>query len=176
MSSDLSLYDMTVPLFTKRLQQMSHHLEMGEQWCRDNDKPTSTLVEARIHEDMKPLAFQVQTCYRVIIQLFSRLEIAETPKDTPEVETSMEGLLRQIAEMHALLGTATRASFENMATRQVSFEPPGRDPWKFTSVSFVQGLLLPNFFFHSVTAYNILRQLGVPLGKFDYLGDPQAIP
>ena len=28
---------------------------------------------------------------------------------------------------------------------------------------------LPNFFFHVVTAYNLLRQGGVDLGKTDYL-------
>jgi hypothetical protein len=30
---------------------------------------------------------------------------------------------------------------------------------------------LPNFFFHVVTAYAILRAQGVPVGKRDYLGD-----
>jgi hypothetical protein len=29
---------------------------------------------------------------------------------------------------------------------------------------------LPNFYFHAVTAYNILRTRGVPLGKRDYEG------
>jgi hypothetical protein len=29
---------------------------------------------------------------------------------------------------------------------------------------------LPNFYFHATTAYDILRQKGVPLGKFDFLG------
>lgn len=28
----------------------------------------------------------------------------------------------------------------------------------------------PGLFFHTITAYNILRKEGVPLGKMDYLG------
>ena len=29
---------------------------------------------------------------------------------------------------------------------------------------------LPNFFFHVTTAYDLLRQAGVPLGKMDFIG------
>ncbi|RIK92725.1 MAG: DUF1993 domain-containing protein, partial [Burkholderiales bacterium] len=31
---------------------------------------------------------------------------------------------------------------------------------------------MPNVYFHTVTAYNILRQNGVPIGKRDFLGNP----
>lgn len=144
MSSELTLYDLTVPIFTKRLEQLSHCLKKGEQWCKDNDKPSSTLIEARIYEDMQPLPFQVQTCYRMIIYLFSRLEVAETPKDSPAVERTMEGVHAQIDEMFDLLRTATRASFDNKATKELQFGPPGRDPWEFKGLSFVQGFILPN--------------------------------
>jgi hypothetical protein len=34
----------------------------------------------------------------------------------------------------------------------------------------VIGFALPNFYFHLTTAYGLLRQAGVPLGKRDYLG------
>jgi hypothetical protein len=31
-------------------------------------------------------------------------------------------------------------------------------------------IIIPNFFFHLTTAYNILRHNGVEIGKMDYLG------
>lgn len=37
-------------------------------------------------------------------------------------------------------------------------------------ISYLQKWALPNFFFHETTAYSIFRQMGVPVGKFDYLG------
>ena len=40
----------------------------------------------------------------------------------------------------------------------------------FTSEAFLLSFLLPNFHFHAVTAYDILRMQGVPLGKRDYEG------
>jgi hypothetical protein len=40
----------------------------------------------------------------------------------------------------------------------------------FTPEAFILSFSLPNFHFHAVTAYNILRAHGVPLGKRDYEG------
>jgi hypothetical protein len=40
----------------------------------------------------------------------------------------------------------------------------------FTSETFILSFSLPNFHFHAVTAYAILRSRGVPLGKRDYEG------
>ena len=37
---------------------------------------------------------------------------------------------------------------------------------------YLLGFALPNFYFHLVTAYNILRHNGVEIGKADYLGNP----
>jgi hypothetical protein len=44
------------------------------------------------------------------------------------------------------------------------------DPLHFTGQTFLQQWSLPNFFFHVTTAYALLRQAGVELGKADYLG------
>ena len=45
-------------------------------------------------------------------------------------------------------------------------------PWRlaFTSETLILSFSLPNFYFHAVTAYDILRTRGVPLGKRDYEG------
>jgi hypothetical protein len=41
---------------------------------------------------------------------------------------------------------------------------------KFEAETFVLSFSLPNFFFHAVTAYDIFRARGVPLGKRDFEG------
>jgi len=41
---------------------------------------------------------------------------------------------------------------------------------QFTGLSYLQKFALPNFFFHEVMAYGVLRNAGVPVGKLDYLG------
>jgi hypothetical protein len=46
----------------------------------------------------------------------------------------------------------------------------------FTSETFILSFALPNFHFHAVTAYDILRSPGVPLGKRDYEGQLRTRP
>ena len=41
--------------------------------------------------------------------------------------------------------------------------------------NFLLSRALPNFYFHSATAYDILRTLGVPIGKMDFLGERRLI-
>ena len=46
----------------------------------------------------------------------------------------------------------------------------------FTGSDFLMRFVLPNFYFHVVTAYAILRHQGVPLGKMDFLAGSTPIP
>ena len=87
--SEVSFYDITIPVFTKRIQQLKHCLEQGEQWCKENNKDKAALVHACIHEDMRPLPFQVQTCYRMLIYFFMHmgLEGAPDPTKVPVVDS-----------------------------------------------------------------------------------------
>jgi hypothetical protein len=45
-----------------------------------------------------------------------------------------------------------------------------RGDFNFTGLTFLQGFVLPNVYFHATTAYNILRHNGVEVGKMDYIG------
>jgi uncharacterized protein len=47
---------------------------------------------------------------------------------------------------------------------------------RFTSETFFLSFSLPNFHFHAVTAYDILRTRGVPIGKRDYEGRLRTRP
>ncbi len=44
---------------------------------------------------------------------------------------------------------------------------------KFTGQNYLFQFVLPNLYFHSATAYNILRHNGVEVGKMDFLGKIQ---
>ena len=46
----------------------------------------------------------------------------------------------------------------------------GKNKIPFVSQNFLLSFSLPNFYFHATTTYDILRMLGVPLGKMDFLG------
>ncbi len=46
----------------------------------------------------------------------------------------------------------------------------------FTSETLILSFSMPNFYFHAVTAYDILRMQGVPIGKRDYEGQLRTRP
>ena len=46
----------------------------------------------------------------------------------------------------------------------------GNNAIPFRNEGFIQSFSLPNFYFHATTTYDILRHLGAPLGKRDFLG------
>jgi hypothetical protein len=41
---------------------------------------------------------------------------------------------------------------------------------RYTAAQFIQSSAVTNFYFHAVTTYTTLRQLGAPIGKFNFLG------
>ena len=61
------------------------------------------------------------------------------------------------------------AAFEGAETRRVELRFPGVE-LNFEGQGYLTSFALPNFYFHLSMAYAILRHLGVPLGKRDYLG------
>jgi uncharacterized protein len=48
----------------------------------------------------------------------------------------------------------------------------GANERKFTGQGLLQNFVLPNFYFHCTTAYDILRHCGVELSKRDFMSTP----
>src|SRR5262249_53573819 len=87
----------------------------------------------------------------------------------PDTETSFEQLRERIASVQAYLATFTRGDFAQVAERKITLPWMKRDQFLYAHDYLIQ-FALPNFYFHIVTAYSILRHQGVQLGKTDFLG------
>jgi hypothetical protein len=85
-------------------------------------------------------------------------------------EASFAGFERSIADTVAEVEATPAAAFEGAATRQLSIPLPDAGiSLEMTGLEFLRDWSLPHFYFHVVTAYDILRARGAPLGKLDYL-------
>ncbi len=122
-------------------------------------------MEQRIAADMYPLATQVAfTCNQP--RNFA-LWCEGKPADNLDREVTLGQAYDHIAHTKALIeGIQAEDAKLSELTRielgpNLSLEMSGMD--------YVNEFLLPNFYFHLVTAYNILRMAGVPLGKKDYM-------
>ncbi|EME81040.1 uncharacterized protein MYCFIDRAFT_86443 [Pseudocercospora fijiensis CIRAD86] len=163
----LTLYDLSVPILVRSLENLKGVLQKGEQWAKDNGKSESELLEARIVDDMKPLTFQIQTCSDTAKGILFRIGGEEnTPME--DNEKSLADLYARIDATVKILRAAKKEKFSAPDTKCVVKMGPHEA--EFTGIGYLQKFVIPNFFFHYATAYDILRSKGVPVGKSDYLG------
>jgi uncharacterized protein len=87
----------------------------------------------------------------------------------PDRETTFDDLQARISATVSFLGAVPPTTFERQADTELVVQLPGGQR-VFTGRSYLLGFALPNFFFHITTAYDLLRHLGVPIGKRDFLG------
>jgi hypothetical protein len=164
----LSLYDISVPVFSRGLGQLTHVLEKSLAHAKANGIDPATLVDARLAPDMITLAGQVQRASDA-----SKLGVARisgiTAPSFPDEEKTYDELLVRIAKTQDFLATADRVLIDGQEERQVTTKAREGEA-HFTAQRYLLQFALPNFFFHVTTAYDVLRHKGMPIGKMDYLG------
>ncbi len=164
----LSLYDISVPVFSRGLDQLSHVLDKGLAHAQAAGIDPVELVNARLAPDMFTLAGQVQSASDAAKLGTARLAGITAPS-FPDTETTYAELQARVAKTIEFLATVDRALIDGAGAREVTMKVRGNE-LKFTAERYLLQFALPNFFFHVTTAYGVLRHSGVPLGKLDYLG------
>jgi hypothetical protein len=165
----ISLYELSVPTFLQTVKAMAGFLDLARTHSAKTGASPEDFVDARLFDDMAPLHFQVEAAWHHSVW---GLEAMRTGVFAPP------GLVGPVsfAELQAMIGKAQ--------TTLQAFTPDEVDGWAgkeldlqigprrlaFTSETLLLSFSLPNFYFHVVTAYDILRKLGVPLGKRDFEG------
>jgi hypothetical protein len=165
----ITLYDATVPNFLQVLGSLRGVLDKGAAHARESGVDPDSLVEARLIEDMFPLTFQVQ---RVADHSAGALrDVSQGAFTFPKKDVyDYAGLQRLVAEAETAVRGWTREAVDALADREVVFDTGRSPPRTFAGAAFLFSFSIPNFYFHAVTAYDILRMKGAPVGKMDYLG------
>lgn len=163
------LYDLTVPVFTRALRALSGLLDKAV--AHAGEDGAEAMLSNRLIEDMHPLSKQVQIACDSAKLCVARLSGIEGPVNE-DTETTVAELKARIASTLEFIGSVPRAAIDGQEERDVVLKFPGGE-WPFKGQAYVIGFALPNFFFHLTTAYGLLRQAGVPIGKRDFLGAPQ---
>ncbi|RUW28603.1 DUF1993 family protein [Mesorhizobium sp. M1E.F.Ca.ET.041.01.1.1] len=164
----ISMYDISVAVFSARLKALASVLSLTEQNATDRKIDPQVLLTARLAPDMFALTRQVQIATDHAKGAPSRLAGREVPK-FEDNESSFEELHARIAKTLDHLATFSAADLAGSEERTIELRLAGRE----VSMSGLQYLLhaaMPNFYFHVTTAYDILRHNGVPLGKAIFLG------
>jgi hypothetical protein len=164
----ITLYDITVPVFLRGLATLSGLLEKGRAFAEAEGIDAAELLEARLAPDMFSLTGQVQRASDAAKFAAVRLGGVENVRFADE-EQSFADLEARIARTRALLQGVPREAIDGRAGATISAKF-GPTPVTMGATDYALRFAVPNFFFHVTTAYGLLRQRGVPLGKTDYLG------
>jgi hypothetical protein len=165
---NLSMYNASVPVFTHGLKNLAAVLKKGADHAKARGIEPAVLVNARLFPDMFPLARQVQIATDMAKGGAARLAGVEVPS-FPDTESSFEELQQRIARTLAFLKGLKATQYAGADARHIQLQMR-MGSIGFDGRDYLVGWVLPNFYFHLATAYNILRHNGVELSKADFLG------
>ena len=162
------MYDHSIPVFAKMLGNLSTILDKGAKHCEAAKIDPSALLGFRLYPDMFPLTRQVQVAADQAKGCAARLAGVEVPK-YEDNEKSFDDLKARIAKTIAFINGIKPDQLANSAARDVTLPLRG-NPVTFKGEWYLKHFVMPNFYFHVTTAYDILRHNGVALAKGDFIG------
>jgi len=164
-----SLYDASVANFIQTLHAVTGFLGRALAHLEENNLDPEEIVETRLFPDMRPFRFQVFSIAHHSRGALEGIQRGVFSPDQGAPDLSYRSLQGVIARAHDTLLQANLETINALVGRDVLFKA-GDLELPFTAEDFLMSLSIPNFYFHATTAYDILRQKGVPLGKRDFIG------
>jgi hypothetical protein len=159
-------FEISVTQFKKVLTNLSTFLEKAEAFAETKKFDTSVLAEYRLAPDQFNFIRQVQIACDTAKLGVSRLTGKEAPTHADDEKTFAQ-LKARIKSTIAYLDTITAKDFAESGSKKITHQ---RWDGYLTGEDFAIQHMIPNFYFHTTTAYAILRHNGVDLGKKDFLG------
>jgi hypothetical protein len=166
----ISMYQASAPRFANTLHNLSAILDKAQAHCEARKIDPVLLAAWRLTPDMFPLSRQVQIACDSAKGAMARLAGVENPKHD-DTEKDFAELKARIAKTADFVRGFKPAQLEGTEDKDIVLRLQGRDV-TFKGMQYLLGFALPNFYFHATTAYAILRQNGVDLGKRDFIGTP----
>lgn len=164
----VSIQHVAVTSIARGLKTLSALLDKAKDHAQAAGTSADAYVAARLFEDMLPLSGQIQRASDTAKGAIARLTASEAPSFADD-ETTFAQLQDRVAKTLAYVEGVPAAAFDGAADREIVFAA-GPVTLGFSGLDYLLEFVIPNFQFHVVTAYDILRNQGVPLGKRDFLG------
>ena len=166
MQSDL--YTFSASVFVRQLKNLSDILVIAEKHVTEHNIAPAALLSARLYPDMFTLTGQVRSACDAAQRATARI-LGQEPPSSEDTDKTFGDMQERIRNALAYVGGHPADVFRAAEQRIVDF-PLGKESVKLTTREYLTRLMLPNFYFHVTTAYDILRHNGVVLGKRNFLG------
>jgi uncharacterized protein len=165
----LSMYTASAPVFVRMLKNMLVWLDKAEAHAAARKFDAANYLGLRLAPDMLPFTRQVQIASDAAKGCMARLAGHEVPK-WDDNEATMADVRARVQKTLDYVSSFAAAQIDGSEGRAISIARRVGDPLQFDGETFLKHFALPNFYFHATTAYALLRQAGVDVGKGDYLG------
>src|SRR4029079_2845318 len=164
----LSVHEIVVPVMIHGLGVMDDYINHAERLAAAKKLPVPEIFGARLAPDLLSLADQIAVLCHKGEAIASNLGRGVAPAPVTLVPTTATLKVRSADTVRYLNGLEPEdlAGAENH-TYELS-PPVARGG--FGGLDYITLLVIPDFHFHVATAHDILRHLGAPVGKRDYLG------
>lgn len=163
----IELHAISAPIFTARLKSLVHLLKIGEAEGPARGLSEEALLGARLAPDMFELKRQVQIATDHAKGAMARLAGVDVPS-FPDTERTFAELYARIDKTLAFVASVPATSVNGREDTIVTLKLR-QETMELAAIDYLQGFALPNFYFHLTTVYDILRHLGMPVGKRDFL-------
>ncbi|MCC6888472.1 MAG: DUF1993 domain-containing protein [Hyphomicrobiales bacterium] len=166
----MSMYKVSVPIFAQFLTAQSNCIDKALAHIEAKQLDAGFLFNMRLFPDMYPYSRQVQQATTHAVRCCSALAGKEMP-DMANTETDFAQLKARVGRAIDYVKGFTPAQIDGSEDKDITIKF-GNNERKFTGQSLLLNSILPNFYFHCTTAYDILRHCGVELGKRDFMSQP----
>lgn len=163
-----SIYDVTVPVMLHGLMVMGDYLEHAQKLERANSLDPGSVLAARLAPDMLSFGEQFSVnCNKVESHLTKLMDRDRpTSRDVAMIYPALQG---RLLETRTFLQAIQPEDLASAQTHTYQLTPAVARGW-FGGDDYIRHVVLADFFFHITIAHAILRNLGGPVGKKDYLG------
>ncbi len=164
----ISMHQASALAFSRGLSSLANVLRKGAAYAAERKIDERVLLESRLFPDMFPLAAQVRVATDFARGTCARLAGQEPPK-WEDKETTFAELVARVERAQEAVRAFTPAQVDGSETREIT-RSIGGQPKTFSGLNYLLQFALPNFYFHTTTAYAILRHNGLAIGKSDFIG------
>jgi uncharacterized protein len=164
----ITAYTLAIETFAPVLTTLSALLDKGAAHARAKGGDLDALIGARLAPDMYPLSVQVMLACHHAKDATARL-IGAIPPKIENKELGFDELKILIEKTVAYLNSMSTKAFDGAADRKIEMTLQGDRTFESNGIELLRDWSIPHFYFHVVTAYDILRNNGVEIGKRDYM-------
>ncbi|RFC64030.1 DUF1993 domain-containing protein [Fulvimarina endophytica] len=172
----MTITDLLIPTYRQMLRMLTGLLDKAE---RQASETADDLLSARLRSDMLPLSAQFRFAAFQAQEAVYRLRGEPVPASLHAVATegrnagdapgSIADARACVEQAITFLDAVTPGALDAGAQLPIALELPGGLAFDMTGEQYARDWALPQFYFHVVTAYAILRSQGVEIGKADYV-------